>query len=167
MHTPAASLLRFMSPSPSFRSEPITALESEKSAPKFKHGIFPPFAVTSRILANGPKNFGVSRIAEDRFVEPTFCSGNMGLCGSSTDDDTAAGDQLPAGNQPLDLSNVDISQLTDEQIEAIELGFFQRIKRVDTTRDVNGRVCFCGRVRVVDIFASDRLLSRSTPSSWT
>ena len=56
----------------------------------------------------------------------------MGLCASSTADD-----DKPAGNKPIDLSNVDISQLTDEQIEAIELGFFKRIKKVDTTRDVS------------------------------
>ena len=40
------------------------------------------------------------------------------------------------GTAGIDISNVDISQLTPEQIEQIELGFFKKLQAVDTTRDV-------------------------------
>ena len=35
----------------------------------------------------------------------------------------------------LDLSNIDASKLTEEEIERIELGFFKKVKSVDTSRD--------------------------------
>ena len=64
----------------------------------------------------------------------------MGLCGSSTSANDGATNTANASNatpQAVDLSNVDISKLTDAEIEAIELGFFKKLKAVDTTRDVS------------------------------
>jgi hypothetical protein len=41
-----------------------------------------------------------------------------------------------ARHGPVDLSHTDVSQLTEEQIMEMELGFFKRLNNVDTTRDV-------------------------------
>ena len=34
-----------------------------------------------------------------------------------------------------DISNIDVSKMTDDEIMAMELGFFKKLNAVDTSRD--------------------------------